>query len=535
MILAALLLMVVPLGGDSTVIAIIPRPVSVTVGQGHFTISDRTAIWTDSASAPLGQQLRDYLRPATGFDLPVRSGSPGAGAIVVRRDPALARLGAEGYRLEVQPGQVTISGSADAGLFYGIQSLRQLLPAAIFREAAVAGAAWTIPAVVIEDYPRFKWRGAHLDVSRHFMPREFVKKYIDLLALHKMNSFHWHLTEDQGWRIEIRKYPRLTEVGGWRNETLVGRFTSDPARRVFDGQRHGGYYTQEDIREIVAYAAVRHVNIVPEIEMPGHAQAAISAYPGLGNTGRQVPVMTIWGVSENILNPEESTIRFMQDVLAEVLELFPGPYIHIGGDEAPKTQWKNSPRAQARMRELGLRDEDELQSWFIRRMDTFLTERGRRLVGWDEILEGGLAPNATVMSWRGISGGIAAARAGHDVVMAPGSHTYFDHYQSQVREREPIAIGGFTPVEKVYGFDPVPDSLEPKYRQHVLGAQGQVWTEYIKTPKHVEYMAFPRISALAEVLWTPVERKSYPDFSRRLPAHLDRLRALDVNYRPEGP
>jgi hexosaminidase len=304
---------------------------------------------------------------------------------------------------------------------------------------------------------------------------------------------------------------------------------------VFDGQRHGGYYTQDDIREIVAYARARFINVVPEIEMPGHAQAAIAAYPELGNTGARLAVMTIWGVSENILNPEERTIAFMQDVLSEVLELFPGPFIHIGGDEAVKIQWKTSPRAQARMRELGLRDEEELQSWFIHRMDEFLTARGRRLVGWDEILEGGLAPNATVMSWRGISGGVTAARAGHDVVMAPGSHTYFDHYQSENRAGEPLAIGGFTPIEKVYAFDPMPDSLEPQFRRHILGAQAQVWTEYIKTPKQVEYMAFPRMSALAEALWTPVERKDYADFSGRILPHLERLRILDVNFRPLGP
>jgi hexosaminidase len=422
-----------------------------------------------------------------------------------------------------------------AGIFYGMQSLRQLLPPAIFREALVDGVSWTIPAVSIEDYPRFTWRGAHLDVCRHFMPKEFVKKYIDLLALHKINSFHWHLTEDQGWRIQIRKYPRLTEVAAWRNETLVGRYENDPRKRVFDGQRHGGYYTQDDIREIVAYARARFINVVPEIEMPGHAQAAIAAYPELGNTGARLAVMTIWGVSENILNPEERTIAFMQDVLSEVLELFPGPFIHIGGDEAVKIQWKTSPRAQARMRELGLRDEEELQSWFIHRMDEFLTARGRRLVGWDEILEGGLAPNATVMSWRGISGGVTAARAGHDVVMAPGSHTYFDHYQSENRAGEPLAIGGFTPIEKVYAFDPMPDSLEPQFRRHILGAQAQVWTEYIKTPKQVEYMAFPRMSALAEALWTPVERKDYADFSGRILPHLERLRILDVNFRPLGP
>jgi hexosaminidase len=304
---------------------------------------------------------------------------------------------------------------------------------------------------------------------------------------------------------------------------------------VFDGTRHGGYYTQDDIREIVAYAKARFINIVPEIEMPGHAQAAIAAYPDLGNASDTLSVMTLWGVSENILNTEERTIAFMQDVLTEVLELFPGPFIHIGGDEAVKTQWKASARVQQRMQELGVSNEEEMQSWFIHRMDEFLTTNGRRLVGWDEILEGGLAPNATVMSWRGISGGIAAARAGHDVVMAPGSHTYLDHYQSQNRDAEPLAIGGFTPIDKVYSFDPMPDSLESEYRQHILGAQAQLWTEYLKDPKQVEYMAFPRLSALAEAVWTPVEQKDFDDFMLRLDRHLERLGVLDVNFRPPGP
>ena len=535
MMLAALLLMAVSGSQDTATISIIPRPVSMTVEAGHFTLTSTTAIHIHGYSNELGDQLAAYLRPATGYPLPVLVEQPGEDAIVLERDTSLARLGPEGYRLESRPGRVLIRAAGPTGIFYGIQSLLQLLPAAIFREARVDQVTWTIPAVTIEDYPRFTWRGAHLDVCRHFMPKEFVKKYIDLLALHKMNSFHWHLTDDQGWRIEIRKYPRLTEVGAWRRETLVGRYESDPAKRVFDGQRHGGFYTQDDIREIVAYARTRFVNVVPEIEMPGHAQAAIAAYPELGSSGQRAPVLTLWGVSDDIFNPEARTISFLQDVLTEVMELFPGPFIHVGGDEAVKTEWRSSSRVQARMRELGLRNEDELQSWFIHQMDEFLTSRGRRLVGWDEILEGGLAPNATVMSWRGISGGITAARAGHDVVMAPGSHTYLDHYQSQNRSDEPLSIGGFTPIEKVYAFEPVPDSLEPQFRRHILGAQAQIWTEYIKGPKHVEYMAFPRMSALSEVLWTPVERKDYPDFSARLVRHLTRLAVLDVNYRPLGP
>jgi hexosaminidase len=395
-----------------------------------------------------------------------------------------------------------------------------------------------VPAVHVEDAPRFAWRGAHLDAGRHFMPKEFVKKYVDLLARHKMNRFHWHLTEDQGWRLEIRKYPRLTQVGACREQTQVGLHQSDPARRVFNGTRHCGFYTQEDVREVVAYAAERMVTVVPEVEMPGHSQAAVFAYPQLSSSPDTAPnpgVLQVWGVSPYIINPTDANVAFMQDVLAEVLELFPSPWIHIGGDEAIKDQWKTNPAIQARITALGLKDEHELQSWFIRQMDGFLTQRGRRLIGWDEILEGGLAENATVMSWRGMAGGIAAAKAGHDVVMAPGTHTYLDHYQSQDRAREPLAIGGFTNLEKVYSFEPVPPELSPAEGKHVLGAQGQLWTEYIPTPKHLEYMAYPRLVALSEVVWSPAARRSWPDFQQRLPRHLARLDALDVNYRrPDG-
>jgi hexosaminidase len=532
-ILGTLLVLALTTGpADPPNISIVPRPVSVMAASGDFLLTSLSVIYTDSLSSELGRQLSDYLRPATGYPFNVMVGDPTGSAIVLERDSSLSRLGPEGYRLAVKDNRVTISAPEAAGIFYGIQSLRQLLPTAIFRSAPVSGVAWIAPAVIIEDYPRFAWRGAHLDVCRHFMPKEFVKKYIDLLALQKLNSFHWHLTEDQGWRIEIKRYPRLTQVGAWRKQTLVGRATDDPSQWVFDGQPHGGFYTQDDIREIVAYAKARFINVVPEIEMPGHSQAAIAAYPELGVTGDTVDVWTAWGVTPNILNVEESTITFMQNVLTEVMALFPGPFIHIGGDEAWKRQWQSNARVQQRMRELHIKTEDELQSWFIHRMDTFLTQHGRRLVGWDEILEGGLAPNATVMSWRGTSGGITAARAGHDVVMAPGSHTYLDHYQTRDRTNEPLAIGGFTPIDTVYAFDPMPPTLEPQYRKHILGAQVQVWTEYIKDPKQVEYMAFPRMLALSEALWTPVERKNFPDFLVRLRPELERLSILDVNFHP---
>lgn len=518
-----------------TALSVIPRPARMTRGSGVFALTPGTVVVTDRATRQVGHRLADWLSPATGFRLAV-AGAPGSAARVVslRLDPSLARLGDEGYRLSVTPGRITIRAFRPAGAFYAVQSLRQLLPPEIFREAPVAGVAWTVPSVEIEDIPRFPWRGAHLDVSRSFMPKEFVKKYIDLLALHKMNRFHWHLTDDQGWRVEIKKYPRLTSVGAWRRETLIGiqHAYADSTQWQYDKRPHGGFYTQDDIREIVAYAQARFVTIVPEIEMPGHAQAAIAAYPELGNTGAQLEVLRRWGVNPNIFNPEDATIRFLQDVLTEVLTLFPGRYIHIGGDEAVKDQWQASPRAQARIRELGLKDEHELQSWFIRQMDAFLTARGRSLVGWDEILEGGLAPNATVMSWRGMEGGIAAAQAGHDVVMTPTSHTYFDYYQSGDTAAEPPAIGGFLPLDTVYAFEPVPAALGLAAAPHVLGAQGQVWTEYLRRPKDVEYMAYPRLTALAEVVWTPRDRKDFADFLARLETHLLRLGILDVNYRP---
>jgi hexosaminidase len=538
LVLVALLAAPTLAAQTAAAIDIIPRPVSLTPRSGHFTLSARTVIASDAAFRDVARRFARELAPATGFDLAVRPSGGSAGAassassIRFHRDASLEKtLGAEGYRLEVRPGRVTIAAAGPAGAFYATRTILQLLPADVFRSAPIPGTTWTMPAVRIEDYPRFAWRGAHLDAARHFMPKAFVKKYIDLLALQKMNRFHWHLTDDQGWRIEIEKYPRLTTVGAWRSESVVGHPHTDTTKNVYDHKPTGGFYTQDDIREIVAYARERFVTVVPEIEMPGHSQAAIAAYPMLGNFGDTMPVWTSWGVSPHILNPSDTTIHFMQDVLTEVMALFPSPFIHVGGDEAPKTEWKASPRAQAKIKELGLKNEDELQSWFITQMDTFLSTHGRRLVGWDEILEGGLAPNAVVMSWRGTAGGIAAARAGHDVVMAPGDYTYFDHYQSRDQAAEPLAIGGYLPIDSVYAYDPVPAQLEPQFASHILGAQAQLWTEYIPDPKQAEYMAYPRMCALAEVLWTPAAERDFSDFSRRLPAEEERLRALDVNYR----
>ncbi len=520
---------------ETSAYAIIPRPALLTPESGHFTLTARSALHADPAFVAVARRFARDIVGATGFDLSIaRTTAPAAGAIrllrVTGRDTA--GLGEEGYRLDVSPTGVVVRAAHPAGAFYALESFKQLLPAEIFRSAPLAGTTWRAAAVHIEDRPRFAWRGSHLDAGRHFMPKEFVRKYIDLLARHKMNRLHWHLTEDQGWRIQILKYPRLTDVGSCRAQTAVGPYISDPAKRIFDNTPHCGFYTQDDVREIVAYAAERYITVVPEIEMPGHVQAAIAAYPQLGvRRDTTVDVMQVWGTSDFILNADDATVAFMQDVLREVLTLFPSQYIHIGGDEAGKSQWQASPQIQARIKQLGLKDEHELQSWFIRQMDTFLTKNGRRMIGWDEILEGGLAEGATVMSWRGVEGGIAAAKANHDVVMAPNYYTYFDHYQSLEKKAEPLSIGGFLPIDTVYSYEPIPASLTPAEASHILGAQSQLWSEYIRDPKELEYMAFPRLSALAEVVWTPKDRKDFPDFMRRLQPHLLRLDAMDVKYR----
>ncbi len=544
-IVAAAALLVAPASlhahalADSSVYAIIPRPRVLTPQPGHFTLLPRTPIRADAAFADVARRFARDVSPATGYTLEVATSSsatPGAIRLVRALGRDTLALGAEGYQLDVSATGVTIRAAHAAGAFYALESFRQLLPPAIYRAAPIAGVAWHAPAVHVEDAPRFSWRGSHLDAGRHFMPKEFVLKYIDILAHHKMNRFHWHLTEDQGWRIQIKQYPRLTDVGSCRAQTLVGPFVADPAKRVFDKTPHCGFYTQDDIREVVAYAAERFVTVVPEIEMPGHAQAAIAAYPELGvRRDTVVEPLQVWGVSEFILNADDATVTFMQNVLTEVMALFPGPYIHIGGDEAVKNQWVASPQIQARIKQLGLKDEHELQSWFVRQMDTFLTKHGRRMVGWDEILEGGLAENATVMSWRGMEGGIAAAKANHDVVMTPGSHTYLDHYQSREQKKEPLAIGGFLPLDTVYAFEPVPASLTPAEAKHILGTQTQLWTEYIRDAKELEYMAFPRLSALAEAAWTARDRRDFQDFMQRLTPHLQRLEAMDVKFRRLDP
>ncbi len=506
--------------------ALVPLPTSVQWRAGEFTLDAAVTVQADAGLEGAADAVRLLLGPATGF--PFAAAAADA-AVRITRDDA---LGPEAYTLRVTVDGIDIGASTETGAFYAAQTLRQLLPADIYSRQPVER-TWRVPHVEISDAPRFGWRGMHLDVGRHFMPVEFVKKFIDAIAAHKFNSFHWHLTEDQGWRIEIKRYPKLTEVGAMRARTVVGLSFGGGKDAEYDGVPHGGYYTQDEIREVVAYAARRHVNIVPEIEFPGHAQAAIAAYPELGNTGRRLKVKEEWGINENTLKPSDETIAFYHNVLAEVIELFPSRYIHIGGDEAPKTQWEQSEFAQQRMRELGLADEHALQSWMIRQMDAFLTAHGRRLVGWDEIMQGGLSDNATVMSWRGMRPGEKAAALGHDVVMAPTFWTYFDYYQGDF-DTEPPALPFYVPLRQVYAFDPIPRNLPERFHAHILGGQAQLWTELMKTPEHVEYMAFPRAAALAEVLWSPAGTRDYTGFVQRLKGHLPRLDVLGVNYRPPG-
>jgi len=515
-------------------VSVVPRPSKITLLDGAFQITPTTVVVASGGARAEAGTLVEALAPAMGFRLEIAETAEGRDdRIELSLDASMdERIGVEGYRLEVASDGIHLRAVAPAGLFYGVQTLRQLLPPEILSPTRVDDVVWTVPGVCIEDRPRFAWRGLLLDPARHFIPKEALLRFIDRMALHKLNRLQLHLTDDQGWRIEIEKYPRLTEVGAWRDETLVGHLRDEPRR--FDGERHGGFYTQDDVREIVRFAAARHVTIVPEIEMPGHARAAISAYPELGVFPEEqegIRPWARWGVSEDIFAPRPETVAFLRDVLREVMELFPGRYVHIGGDEAVKGQWNRSEEMQGMIRELGLEDEAELQSWFTHGMDAFLTEHGRRLVGWDEILEGGLAPGAVVMSWRGERGGIAAAKAGHDVVMAPTSHTYLDYYQGPP-EDEPLAIGGFLPLERVYQYEPVPAELSADEARHVLGAQAQLWSEYIPDEDHLEYMTWPRAAALAEVVWTPASERDYDDFLDRLEVHEERLRELDVSYRP---
>ncbi len=506
-------------------IPLVPMPTFIEITGDYFLLTASAGFRVEDEDLnAVAEFFAAELGQATGFDLPV---SERLGNIWLSIEPAMAH---EEYVLEVGNKRVNIRAGDAAGAFYAMQSFRQMLPPQIEYSHPIDDVEWSVPAVLISDAPRFPYRGMHLDVGRHFFDVAFVKRYIDTMSRYKFNYFHWGLTQDQGWRIEIKKYPELTSVGAWRSETILEK-NFDPY--IGDGIPHGGFYTQDDVRDIVAYAAERFVTVIPEIELPGHSMAAIATYPELGCTGEPFEVPTTWGIKSDIYCPSEATFTFLTDVLAEVIALFPSEYVHIGGDEVRKIQWEESELAQAVIAREGLKDEHELQSYFVRRIESFLNANGKSLVGWDEILEGGLAPNATVMSWRGMIGGIEAARQGHDVIMTPTSHAYFDYYQAD-SESEPLAIGRRSrtlPLDTVYAFEPMPPELGPTEAEHVLGAQGNVWTEYISTPEHAEYMAYPRAIALAEVVWSQKHNRNIDSFHRRLLGNLPHLQALRVNYR----
>ena len=498
-------------------VSIIPMPASVSETADSFLLDKQTVIVANNESDKKTAALFNaWLKELTGYELAVKEqGDKNAILLQTGNDTT----NAEGYTLTADHNHITIKGNSGAGTFYGVQTLIQLLPVEKAR-------AMFIPGVNITDAPRFAYRGLHLDVGRHFFSVDFIKKYIDLMAMHKMNTFHWHLTEDQGWRIEIKKYPRLQEVASKRKETMAGRY----ADNKYDGKPYGGFYTQEQVKEVVQYAADHFITVIPEIEMPGHSLAALTAYPNLGCTGGPYEVGTRWGVYDDVYCAgNDSVYLFLQDVLDEVMALFPSKYIHIGGDESPKVRWEKCPKCQARMKQEGLKDEHALQSYFIQRMEKYLNSKGRQIIGWDEILEGGLAPNATVMSWRGIEGGIAAAKQKHDVIMTPGEFCYFDHYQSK-GSNEPLAIGGFLPVSQVYSYEPIPAELSSDEAKYIKGAQANVWTEYINNTNYLEYMVYPRAAALSEVLWSPKDKRNYDNFVDRLKIHVKRLDLKKVNY-----
>ncbi len=508
---------------------LVPMPQKLEPRPGEFVFGRGATVYADTRCAGIGIVL-DFLREQFGrptgfaFNEAARDAAP----LRLIHDSSLDE--ADGaYVLDITPKRIEIKAANGRGLFYGLQTLRELLPQAIESRARVAAdAEWSVPCVRIIDSPRFRYRGMHLDVCRHFFPVPFIKKYIDLIALQKMNYFHWHLTDDQGWRIEIKKYPRLTRIGSVRARTIVGHGGKEPF--LYDGEAYGGFYTQKEIREVVAYAKSRFVTIVPEIEMPGHALAALAAYPELGCTGGPYKVADRWGVFPEVFCAgSEKTFKFIEDVLDEVCLLFPGPYVHIGGDECPKDSWKICPKCQARIKAEGLKDENELQSYLIRRVEKYLLKKGRHIIGWDEILEGGLAPQATVMSWRGTQGGIDAAKQKHDVIMTPNSARYLDYYQADPAS-QPLTIGGFVTLKKVYEYEPVPAELAEEEKHYILGTQGNLWTEYICSDKYAEYMAYPRACAVAESGWTRPENKNWTDFLGRLEGFYRHLDALGVNY-----
>lgn len=505
---------------------IVPLPQEMAEQQGaSFELTPSTQISYPDGNELMKQNasfLSSYIKEATGYELPVVAGVAGKG-INLSLDKNIQNP--EGYKLVVTANGIQISGETEAGVFYGIQTLRKSIPTA-------KGANIELPAVNINDYPRFKYRGMMLDVGRHFFPVDSVKKYIDILALHNINTFHWHLTDDQGWRIEIKKYPKLTEIGSKRSETVIGHNSGK-----YDGQEYGGFYTQDEIRDVVKYAQERYITIIPEIDMPGHQQAALASYLELGCTGGPYEVWKQWGVSEDVICAgNEQAMQFLEDVLAEIIELFPSKYIHVGGDECPKVRWEKCPKCQARIKAEGIKGdkkhsaEEYLQSYVISRMEKFVESKGRHIIGWDEILEGGLAPNATVMSWRGMEGGTEAARQKHDVVMSPNTFVYLDYYQSSDTENEPQAIGGYLPLEKVYSFEPVPEGLTPEEQKYIIGAQANLWTEYIPTFSQVEYMVLPHMGALAETQWTDPSKKDYRSFLPRMIHLTEVYDRLGYNY-----
>lgn len=512
--------------------AIIPVPVEMNLKQGAFVLNENTKVISPDREDV--QQVAEYftkwIEKPTGIQLK-KGNESDHNNVIIFRIVQVDSLDNEGYLLDVSPEKVLVSANTPAGLFYGVQTIFQLLPPQIYSPEKITGVLWDMPAVSVYDKPRFAWRGMHLDVSRHFFPKEFIKTYIDLIAMHKMNVFHWHLTDDNGWRIEIKKYPKLTSISAWHvdREDQPWREVTPP--KAGEKATYGGFYTQDDIREIVKYAADRQVMILPEIEMPGHTSEVFAAYPHLSCSGKKTFVSpgSYWPNEDIFCAGNDSVFVFLEDVLDEVMELFPGPYIHIGGDEADKTNWKRCPKCQQRIKDEHLKNEDELQSWFVKRIENYLVAHGKKLIGWDEILEGGLAPEATVMSWRGISGGIEAARQGHDAVMSPGTHCYFDHYQADP-EFEPEAIGGFTTLKKVYSYEPIPEELTGEESKHILGAQGNVWTEFISTPEHAEYMAVPRMTALAEVVWSPISKRNWEDFRERINTQFQRFDYMGINY-----
>ena len=495
---------------------LIPYPRVITIEKSEFVLNKNTIIQADSNMFE-AQFLQQAIKQQTGLELRILPFTKKLNKISLSW-LVNYRVIKGTYKINISNKDIVIWAETGEGFFYGVQTLLQLIP-------SEKSSKIKIPCILIDDEPKYAWRGMHLDCARHFFTVSFVKKYIDYLAMYKFNTFHWHLTDDQGWRIEIKKYPKLTEVGAWRNGSMVGHYSE----QKFDDKRYGGFYTQEEIKEVVAYAAQRHITIVPEIEMPGHAVAALASYPEYSCTSGPFEVGKIWGVLDDVFCPKEETFTFLENILTEVMALFPSEYIHIGGDESPKTRWKNCPHCQALIKKEGLKDEHELQSYFIQRIEKFVNSKGRKIIGWDEILEGGLAPNAAVMSWRGTEGGIAAAKQKHFVVMTPGSHCYFDYYQGEPKN-EPLAIGGYIPVEKVYSFNPTPKELNPEEAKYILGAQANVWTEYMEDAAKVEYMIFPRIMALSEVLWGTSNSEKYVNFQKRMIQQFATLDKKGINY-----